>query len=145
MSLLSLCFLSRVIYCNPPTSPHPIQVPDGEFLCPKCKTEEAAAPPLTPSKKGKGGAIPGESGGGGGGGSRTGVEEGTGPSVAGEHGRPAPGASAGGGGAAAAAGGGGSGGAKGGQEKNTGMGVGVAGISMLATDGSMVDLTQMAM
>lgn len=108
------------------------QVPDGEFLCPKCKTDEAAAPPLTPSKatahrKGSGSSAaggPGQSGG--------------------EHGRPAAAAArAGSGAAASGAGAGGS--AREQRERATGVGVGVEGISMLATDGSMVDLTQIAM
>lgn len=113
------------------------QVPDGEFLCPKCKTEEAAAPPVTPSMRGKGGAIVGQSGGGGGGGLS--CVKPNGPGVPGEHGHPATDASSGGGGGGAVVA------AEGGEEKGTGIGVGVPGISMLATDGSTVDLTQIAM
>lgn len=96
------------------------QVPDGEFLCPKCKTDEAAAPPLTPSKL-RGGA--------------TTAAQSNGPSVkTGESGHQAgDGVNAGGSGA-------------GGEQKEGQAGVGgVPGISMLATDGSTVDLTQIAM
>ena len=109
------------------------QVPDGEFLCPKCKTDEAAAPPLTPSKATahqKGSSV-GQSGGG-----PHQSAQANGPASAGEHGGPAVDA----GGSVAAARGVGTG-----AERTTGVGVGVAGISMLATDGSTVDLTQIAM
>lgn len=115
------------------------QVPDGEFLCPKCKTDEAAAPPLTPSKANHTAHPEGSSAAAQSGRGRRQSLQANGPGPAGEYGRPA--ATTGEASTGASAGGG----AGTGDERAIGLGAGLAGISMLATDGSMVNLTQIAM
>ncbi|CAN0517205.1 unnamed protein product [Ectocarpus sp. 12 AP-2014] len=71
------------------------KVPDGEFLCPKCKTDEASSPPLTPSK-----TKASHAGGAGGGGGLRATGQANGVAAAGDDGHPEAGGGGGGGGGA---------------------------------------------
>ena len=118
---------------SPPLPPDATQVPDGEFLCPKCKADEASAPSLSAANAKASLAHAG-----------TGQKAATGSnrvrSSSGDWGEAAPRE---GNGVAGGAGGEGGGALE--VAREGGAGAGTPGISVVATDGSVVELTQIAM